>query len=105
MCAFATNAIRRMESRINLTLTCMLTVVAFKFVLQAFVPAVSYLTLLDWYMIATFACLGFTAIEAFFLSYMFPATFFDWDEDQILDFDEWFFVVQQVPPPRLSTAY
>jgi heme/copper-type cytochrome/quinol oxidase subunit 4 len=49
---------RQLSDRLGLTLTLLLTVVAFKLVANSFLPATTYPTLMDRYIIAAFLLLG-----------------------------------------------
>lgn len=51
------------SSRLSLTLTLLLTAVAYKFVVAAILPQLSYVTLLDSYLWYCFAYLLLVAIE------------------------------------------
>jgi len=52
-----------LPSRLNVTLTLVLTAVAYKFVLAQSIPAVSYMTVLDKYVLAQLAFLSLMAVE------------------------------------------
>jgi len=64
-----------LSDRLGVALTCMLTAMAFKFVLMQMLPVVSYLTLLDVYVLSSFFFLGIVAAECFlarwFVTYIF----------------------------------
>jgi hypothetical protein len=59
-----------LADRLSVTLTCMLTSVAFKFVLISMLPVCSYLTLLDRYILASFFLLGLNALENFVVCWL-----------------------------------
>ena len=54
-----------LADRLSVTLTCMLTSVAFKFVIMQSLPIASYLTFLDKYVLMSFICLGLVTIQCF----------------------------------------
>lgn len=53
------------------SMTVMLTIVAFKFVMNSFLPIVSYLTWLDYYMIIALCLISSTILFEFFTSRLF----------------------------------
>eukprot|EP00656_Telonema_subtile_P055105 TRINITY_DN8435_c0_g1_i1.p1 TRINITY_DN8435_c0_g1~~TRINITY_DN8435_c0_g1_i1.p1 ORF type:complete len:363 (-),score=90.04 TRINITY_DN8435_c0_g1_i1:90-1178(-) len=57
-----------LASRLGVTLTLMLTAIAFKFVLMSTMPVVSYLTLLDCYVIMSFGWLFASCFESYLAS-------------------------------------
>ena len=54
-----------LADRLSVTLTLMLSAIAFKFVLIQTIPAVSYLTLLDRYIILSFSWLFMSCLESY----------------------------------------
>ena len=58
-----------MADRMSISLTLMLTAVAFKFVLMGFIPPVSYLTFLDIYVIVATIFLSISIAENFVVAY------------------------------------
>lgn len=58
-------------TRSSVTITLLLTLVAFKFVMGSYIPKISYQTLLDKYTIFGTLMLGVTIIENFFVSSLF----------------------------------
>lgn len=58
----------KLDSRVTITLTLMLTTVAFKFVTMNFVPPTSYQTRLDWYTTSSFIFIGLSMSESFIVS-------------------------------------
>ncbi|KAK2553672.1 Cys-loop ligand-gated ion channel [Acropora cervicornis] len=61
-CSFSVD-ISSPSDRLSVTLTLLLTAVAFKFVVSQSLPTISYLTLLDKYVLSGLIFLGFMAIE------------------------------------------
>lgn len=61
-CSFSVD-ISSPSDRLSVTLTLLLTAVAFKFVVAQSLPTISYLTLLDKYVLSGLIFLGFMAIE------------------------------------------
>jgi len=72
VCAFSVCAMDTTDfaSRISLISTLLLTVVAFKLVINTFVPAVAYLTLLDQYIIVSLVVLVGSVAECFLISFV-----------------------------------
>ena len=54
----------RMAVRVRLSATCVLTIVAFQFVVSESLPRVAYLTLLDAITIFSFALITLTALQS-----------------------------------------
>ena len=61
-------------TRASVNITLLLTMVAFKFVINSFLPLVNYLTWLDKYIILGVLLIGCTIIENFFISNLFVAS-------------------------------
>lgn len=57
-------------SRLSILITVLLTAVAFKFVINTWVPSISYLTLLDKYIIVSFLFIALIVLESFVLVYL-----------------------------------
>ncbi len=53
----------QLNDRLSVILTMVLTSVAFKYVVAGYLPKVSYLTLLDKYVLISFVVLGITAVQ------------------------------------------
>jgi len=58
-----------LADRMSITMTLLLTIVAFKFVMQSYVPPTPYLTLLDKYVLASFLIVGVVILENFLVSF------------------------------------
>jgi len=54
-----------LADRLSITVTLLLTLIAFRFVLLSGMPKVSYVTLMDWYMVICFAWLCMSCLESF----------------------------------------
>ncbi|PNH08027.1 Gamma-aminobutyric acid receptor subunit beta [Tetrabaena socialis] len=52
-----------LADRLNLTVVVLLTLVAFKFVLSQYIPATSYLTFMDMYVVASFTFVFLVALQ------------------------------------------
>ncbi|KXZ51908.1 hypothetical protein GPECTOR_11g36 [Gonium pectorale] len=52
-----------LSDRLNLTLVVLLTLVAFKFVVSQYLPAASYLTYMDMYLVASFSLVFLVALQ------------------------------------------
>ena len=68
-------------TRASVNITIMLTIVAFKFVINTFLPVISYLTWLDKYIICGFVLVGCSITENFFVS----SLFLDHDTAKLVD--------------------
>lgn len=64
-----------LSGRVSITLTLMLTAVAFKFVTVNFVPATTYQTKMDWYTTTSFMFIGVAMAESFFVNRLFVSRF------------------------------
>lgn len=62
-------SLKEVADRSSVTLTLLLTVVAFKLLLADTLPKVSYLTYLDWYTMFCFAVIFFIAFENFAIAF------------------------------------
>lgn len=58
-----------LANRMGITMTLLLTIVAFKFVIATYVPPTPYLTLLDKYILAAFILIGLVVFENFLISF------------------------------------
>jgi hypothetical protein len=64
---------KQFSNRMSITMTLLLTIVAFKFVVGTYVPPTPYLTLLDKYVISAFLLMGAVILENFIVSFA-PST-------------------------------
>ncbi len=58
-----------LADRMSITMTLMLTVVAFKFVIAGMVPPTPYLTFMDKYVLSAFVLIGMIVVENFLVSF------------------------------------
>lgn len=88
LCSFTVTAfdVDDFASRMATLITLLLTIIAFKFVINSWVPQLPYLTLLDKYGIISIFSLMIVIAECFIITY------FDDSEGSVTDFDYWFFI-------------
>jgi hypothetical protein len=56
--------------RLAVSVTLLLATVAFSYVVSGITPRISYLTLLDWFLLACFALISLSAVESLFVHYL-----------------------------------
>lgn len=72
ICAFASGFVPpdAFADRCSITLTLILTIVAFKYIIAEKLPSIAYLTIADWYVIGAFLFLVLVSVENAVAAYM-----------------------------------